>query len=317
MSTFPPPPEPATTEAEDDLVSAVLDGEATAEQVDQVTSDPRLSARLAQFRAGAELVAAPPPALSDPGRASLLSGAIAAAEGTGDGEAADEVDAASSPPVPADDGVGDPVVAPLAPRRRRRNLPPPWLVAAAVIVLVAVGVTLIVTGRNNGSSTASQDRAATAESSAAGSGSAEKSPAGAQSPSAAGGAHDLGSVPSTTEPPADAAMASEPMPYLGKFTTTEQLRAALQPLDPNNLTPAAPVPEPRGTKVYSAKELATCVQIPRGYEPNLGAPVAYARAKIETTDVLVISFPNTAQPGQFRELAFAPGCVQPLLAIQR
>jgi len=50
-------PEPFRTD--DELVSAVLDGEATAEERARVAADPVLSARLAEFTAVAEAVGAP------------------------------------------------------------------------------------------------------------------------------------------------------------------------------------------------------------------------------------------------------------------
>lgn len=61
---------------DDELVSAVLDGEATPDERARVEADPVLSARLAEFRAVRDAVAAPVPAPADRERA--IAAAMAA-----------------------------------------------------------------------------------------------------------------------------------------------------------------------------------------------------------------------------------------------
>lgn len=58
---------------DDDLVSAVLDGEATPEERARVETDPALRARLEEFRRAAALVATPPSASAEAAREAALA----------------------------------------------------------------------------------------------------------------------------------------------------------------------------------------------------------------------------------------------------
>lgn len=109
-------PEPFRTD--DELVSAVLDGEATAEERARVAADPVLSARLAEFTAVAEAVGAP----VAPPRADARDAALAAA-----------VASRHRP---------DPVVVPLRPRRSTGSF-----LAIAAAVLGALLVAGLLAGR--------------------------------------------------------------------------------------------------------------------------------------------------------------------------
>jgi len=113
----------------DDLVAAVLDGEASAEEVARVTADPELAARLDHFRADAASVAEPVAPLDPDVLDSLLDRAL---EELG-------VD---------DEGA---VEAPVVPLRSRPGGLPRWAVgaAAAVIALLAIPVVLDRVGQND------------------------------------------------------------------------------------------------------------------------------------------------------------------------
>jgi hypothetical protein len=110
---------------DDELVSAVLDGEATAEEVARVEADPVLSARLETFRQLSARVAAPPaPGPAAEARDELLATAVggtlvAGSASRTDREAAEVVDLST-----------------------RRRVPPSWVlgVAAAIAVLVLLAV---------------------------------------------------------------------------------------------------------------------------------------------------------------------------------
>jgi hypothetical protein len=149
----------ATPRPDDEIVSAVLDGEATADERALVEADPEAQARLAELRAARDQVAAPvavPPAVREQ--------AVAAALDLFD-QLAPEAPPTSRPPGPdwvpgvARDGSGaaptssDPA-APAAPssgdelaaRRAARSggRSGRWLVAAAAVVVLVLGVGAVV-----------------------------------------------------------------------------------------------------------------------------------------------------------------------------
>jgi negative regulator of sigma E activity len=109
MSEYDPRPD-------DELVSALLDGEATPEEEARVTSDPELAARLAEFRAVAEAVGAPVPVAQQAARDAAIARAIATSP-------ADELAAAR---------------AKRADTRARRWLPIASVAAAVLVVLAAI-----------------------------------------------------------------------------------------------------------------------------------------------------------------------------------
>jgi hypothetical protein len=116
--------EPTPPTSDDELVSAVLDGEATQGEIARVTADPALQARLERMTAVSDAVGvAPPPP------AGLVDQAIDAAldhlTATGPGTVAAPLDELS---------------ARRAARNRRFG---PFLAAAAVVVLVALGAVAV------------------------------------------------------------------------------------------------------------------------------------------------------------------------------
>ncbi len=287
-------PRDPTDGTDDELVSAVLDGEASADEVARVRSDPALAARLEEFRRAAAALAAQPP-LPAAERRALLDRAL---DDTADGR---DLAPGTPPPGP---------VAPPGPRRPRR-LPPAPLVAAAVIVLVAVGVALILTGQGGDT-----NRASTKQSSGAATDTGAASRAAPGDASAAGGVGPHG-LPETASPTTTAGGAAPPVPYLGTFADGDQLRSALAPLDPAQLQPSSPPPSTAAPAPYTSAQLQRCAQVPRGYEPQLGPPLAYAQADVAGDRVVVISFPLSDQPGKVREIALGQGCTVPILGIDR
>lgn len=301
MADDPFPPAYGTARGDDELVSAVLDGEATEAEVDRVRSDPALAARLEQFRQAASMLADPPPSLPPEQSRAMLEAALAAGRDSGD---------KSDAPVPA---------APMAPLRPSRRVPPAFLVAAAVIVMVAVGLALVLNGRggqnraNRVSKGISSDTFSPATGDAkskADSGARDKAGAvpGAVSPHASG----------TQSVPTSAAGEGQPAPaYLGTFAGADQLRNALGALDPATLRPTEPPTPPDSSVTYTQAQLQRCAQIPRGYEQQLGQPLAFAYAKVNGDSVVVISFPLADQPGRIREVALGQGCTVPIFGIER
>ena len=69
-----------TTEFDDELLSAVLDGDADPQTVAAVQADPDAAARLRSMRAAAALVATPPPPATPERRAASIAAALAAAQ---------------------------------------------------------------------------------------------------------------------------------------------------------------------------------------------------------------------------------------------
>lgn len=285
---------------DDELVSAVLDGEATSEQRKRVDADPTLSARLQQFRATAEVMAQPPAGLADDQRDTLMTAALGAANPS----------TLTAPPVA------------LAARRatRARRWPPVGLVAAAVLVLVALGAALILTGRG--------DHRSTSASRPTGIGGATNESANDQAGeprrAAEAAPPSLGTGGATPLPPA--------APSLGAFSNPDGLRAALKPLDPRTLQPVAaqaPVPDAStsattttasstgGSSAVSEAQFRRCDGVVRANEAELGPPLAFAPARVEQRTVIVISYALAASADRVRQYAVdATSCV-PLLAIDR
>lgn len=304
MTPDPPPPDQPSPDQSspdqsgparpgDELVSAVLDGEATPEERRRVGADPALSARLGQFRTVADVLAQAPPRLDQDQREALVTAALGASEA----------------PSPA-----PPVV--LAARRasRARRFPPAGLVAAAVVVLMALGAVLILNGRNDHrSNSASRPTGIGGATDEPGNQPNTKSGAFAPAPSAGQG---------TTKPVPSA-------PFVGTFTQPEDLRTALKPLDPRTLQPQAPPVDSStsstpttsgdtgtGPGVIQA-QVGRCDGVVRANEPGLGAPLAFALARVGQRIVIVISYPLAATPERVREYAVDAGSCVPLLAVDR
>jgi hypothetical protein len=167
-----------TTEADDELVSAYLDGEVTPEEMAAVEASPVLLARVEQLRAVVTTVASVPLASApDAARETSIAAALAAAEVRFE-------------------------ITDLAAERARRRLRV-LSIAAAVLVAIAVGAGLLAqAGRDSGTtSTAAKTSVASSSSSAERSSSAG-SAAADQAPTAdafALSTNDLGAFDDTTD----------------------------------------------------------------------------------------------------------------------
>jgi hypothetical protein len=128
---------------DDELVSAVFDGEATAEERSRVAADPLLTERLAEFGAVADQVGGPVEPVDDAIRDQAIARALTAADGPSAGSDAEVVGIA---------GARD--------RRRlefsRRTL----LAAAAVVGALTLAGGLLSLGDGDGDSDSAQDQAA-------------------------------------------------------------------------------------------------------------------------------------------------------------
>lgn len=132
--THPPGPETGIPAPDDELVSAVLDGEASPDEVARVEGDPVLAERLRELRAVATAVAAPVaphPALDD-----LLGRALASADEP-------PAETPSTPVAPDPTATHTSGVADLGAARRRRERTRRLLAVAAVVAVLALAVPLL------------------------------------------------------------------------------------------------------------------------------------------------------------------------------
>ncbi|MCB1016138.1 MAG: hypothetical protein KDB10_13615, partial [Acidimicrobiales bacterium] len=180
---------PTEPSPDDLLVSAVLDGHASPEEVARVASDPRLAARLEQFRHAAGAVGGPVPLVDPAVREAHLARARA--------EARPGATGAPEAPRP----VGD-LAAARARRRTTGRATTILSIAAAVVLLAAVGAFLV---GQLGSGGTSSDEVATATDEG---GADEARAADAQDDSASSGGDApeaaTASPPSTTVPGGEA-----------------------------------------------------------------------------------------------------------------
>lgn len=119
---------------DDELLSAYLDGEATAEETARVDGDPRLQARLRELEAAATLVGSPVERVPPTVRDAAISSALAAAD-----RSSEDDTAAAAPVVHLDS-------------RRRKQ----WALAsvAAVVLLVVIATARMLQPSDNASTTA-------------------------------------------------------------------------------------------------------------------------------------------------------------------
>lgn len=141
---------------DDDIVSAVLDGVADADEVARVRDDPAVSARLSELRAAADAVGRPVRPLPSDVVDDLVARALAASSGVAD-QGNDAHDGAE-------------VVTLARPRKGTRapGTPTRWLAAAAAVIVVALGIPLALglgddADDRTETATAPNDEAATAE----------------------------------------------------------------------------------------------------------------------------------------------------------
>jgi hypothetical protein len=154
----------------DELLSRVLDDEATAEERARVATDGSLTARLELLGRTRERVAEPPPALDEATVDQLVARAMR------------ELPLVEAGPPPAAPEPDAPAAAPLAPvppptslaaHREKRSRTPIILTAAAAILLVLLAVPVVAMLAGDDDDTASQDEAAQVDQDSAADGAAE------------------------------------------------------------------------------------------------------------------------------------------------
>lgn len=216
MSDSPPTPD-------DLLVSAVLDGIASPDEVQRVASDPRLAARLAEFRAVMAAVGGPVPLVDTAVREAHLARALAEGVAT---------TAAPPPPPPP------PPLVDLAAARSRRDRPRSTTivsVAAAIILVVAAGAFLVrlggsVESGDDSASSAGETRESTADDSdgADGAADAEEGSGGSEAFSPDNAETSPASPPSTSAADAPEAGVDASLPDLGTFARAEGLASRVR-----------------------------------------------------------------------------------------
>lgn len=296
----------------DDLdLSAILDGEASADVRDRLAQDPAAQARLDQLRsAQAALMAATVAALPTTEVDELVAAALHAAGGQAPVVAEPEPE-----PVTTD----DPLVTPLVSRRRKPV--PPWLVAAVVVVLVGLGITLVWDGRDDaddnfafetvGQSIRTEERSGegTAGDNAPASEMAEDD-ISASSPTEAGAATPDGDAAATTTAPT----ADRPgLVELGTFEDADALRVTLRDSFP---TATADTTTFDDTLAAAADR---CLAKVDGLFQTFGPPTATGTAVVAGEDVLVYELPYRTDDGRDTSLVMAVGeqsCI-PVLTFQR
>ena len=222
-------PEPTP---DDLLVSAVLDGVASPDDVARVTGDPALTARLEQFRSVARAVGGPVPLVDPVVRDAHLARAVAALESD---RMATVTPAAATPLAPRAVPTPPPPPSDLsaARARRQRRLGPVVLsVAAALVLLAAAGALVLRLGDTTGSSSSDEAATATAPDAADESGSSGDD-GGDASAGAADSEQFTPGVPSTTAPDGSGTAATgagiDPsLPTLGTFAKGEDLAARVR-----------------------------------------------------------------------------------------
>jgi len=222
-----PPQDPG--DPVDELLSAVLDGMASADEEARVAADPQLRARLGTLRALRQSLADVPALPDEVGRTTLAAALVAAANGEAeDREVLEVEDGASAPAAPAPARTGAvPIGVATGRRRERRDRRPGALVG------VAAAVVLVLAGLVAGLAALGGDDDNDAASGALGQASASTAAGGATT-AAAGGSEDAialreGDVGAATAP-SDAGAADPStraaLPHLGDV----QGRAQLSPL---------------------------------------------------------------------------------------
>lgn len=269
-----------TPHPDDEALSALLDGEATAAEEAHAEGCPECSGRLAQLRAVALAVGVAPEPVTAARRDAAIAEALAAAPRTsapvGDGSPA--LAAVPDASAPADDGSPPPAAASDDGRRgRRRNRLPQWAAAAAVVGVLAgsAGVVSFLGGQAPQEEQATADRSAAElsdEMAAPGAGATEVRPVdgGDLGALALVGVEDLArQIDQRFAPPDDGALRHDGAPS----AATAESGATDSSTDSRNS--AAPAP---------------CEAPARDRDPALGALLYTARATVNATPASVLGF---------------------------
>ena len=123
----------------DEVLSAIIDGEADADTVASVNADAGASARLEQLRSAVDFVASPAPDATPERRSASIAAAMAAAQ------PAPEISSLAAARHERDQ------------TKQRRSIPPLWFAAAAAMLLFIVAIPLLVRFSPGDAETASTD----------------------------------------------------------------------------------------------------------------------------------------------------------------
>lgn len=298
----------------DDDLSAHLDGEGGPHVADRLASDPNARARLVELRSAADALRS---ASVVPLAPDLVDGLVDRA-----------LVASGSAQDPAG-GPDDSTVVPLAERARRAQQ---WLVAAVVLVLVGAGLALVWSG--------TRDHGIDQTASSTGAAEREADPSAPERAQDAGGAtagagddtggdtDDTGSNPTT--PSSDASLGSGeralPLPDLGTFATSDELRSSLAAAFPADTTSTS---ASSGGAPITEVSVERCAGLLREVLPVTGDPSHTGVARVGDETVLVYEFtaspdhgstttaPTPGQPATTLTAAVRPAACDPLFVFQR
>jgi len=315
-----------TPRPDDELVSAVLDGEASADERARVEADPASRQRLAELRAVRDLVAAPVPVPSEAREA-----AIAAALGlydAGSGGVAGDPGTTFAPPRPTPPPTDD-----LAARRasRRGTGGGRFLAAAAAIVVVLIGAGVVLRVLNPPSSetmATSADRSSESPQVAAGGsgsgnadGERETRPGDAVTTSTS---PDVSSQPTTTMSlPIEDTLGTSVTVDLGVVAGPADLRARMLGVIDEQVERSSGQPSPTTVPPPAAintADLASCASSLAAVDPEVGELMATGSATYEGRPALVFAFRVDqnrfpAANGSVRIYAVDPTCTTTFAAL--
>lgn len=275
-------PGPGSVHLDDEVLNAVLDGEADAHEAAHARSCSECSDRLERFRRVAVAVAAPVEPVAGEQRRAAVSTALRVGHDAAGGD-----DRSASP---VSGGVDV-----LAQRRRRRWAPVMgWAAAAASVAVLAVAVPLLVRpdvfGGQEGAATSAEEGSGAAGSVADDCAGCESAPV--QDPADGGDLGDLGRgelddlaerLDDLTRPPPGNALNPAPLaraarPEATSAGSSEQATSSDADTAPADTAPAADEPVGR------------CEGAARGRDGGLGPLYYTARARLDGVDVLVLGF---------------------------
>lgn len=317
-----------TPRPDDELVSAVLDGEATAVERARVEADPAARTRLAELAAVRDRVAAPvavPPAA----REQAVAAALAAFDTPAPTGGADPGPSGGAPAGPAfrspDPGLRDELA---ARRARRSGSGGRYLAAAAAIVVVLFGTVVALRAVNPPAITTSASSDAAAPSTTA-TGGALSEPATEQ------GAETLDEAPTTTMRASQPPLTTTPAPPagqlgpmganvvmvdLGPVASVRDLRdQLLGEIDriPDPSDPAATVPS--GPPALARAEWASCAGYLAAVDDEVADLMAVGSATLDGRPTIAYAFSigqvaHPAANGSIRIYAVDPATCEVLAA---
>lgn len=287
----------ATPRPDDELVSAVLDGEATDDERARVEADPAARRRLAELAAVRDLVAAPVPV-----PAGARDRAVAAALAQFDLGAADADPGGVDPAAPAIAAPVDELGARRA-RRDRSGRGGRFLAAAAAVVVAVLGAAAVLRAVNPASETsvASSGQAPTADQApleADDSGGVLQSRGAEESAATTTAPDAVGPVPSTTPAPTSPAVVEDQLAGavtvdLGAVATPRELRdRLLGVLDQQAATDTASGPASTTAPAagFDRAAFASCASYLAAVDPELGPTLAVGAATFGGRPAVVYAF---------------------------